>query len=107
MGLNVRPVKRRVVLFYPMLPSGEFDHYSLHTGCDVGANATKWAANYWCAAAHYAPSPLDLDWGRVEMLLGGLSPTLTAQAVEHAAAVGAAPSNLEGAESRARGELDR
>ena len=29
------------------LPSGEFDHYSLHAGCDVGANATKWAANYW------------------------------------------------------------
>ena len=38
---------RRVVIFYSMLASGEFDHYSLHTGCAVGANATKWAANFW------------------------------------------------------------
>ena len=35
------------MIFYSMLPSGEFDHYSLHAGCDVGANATKWAANFW------------------------------------------------------------
>ena len=46
-GLAVTPKKGRVVIFYSMLPSGEFDHYSLHAGCDVGANATKWAANYW------------------------------------------------------------
>jgi prolyl 4-hydroxylase len=46
-GMAVRPQKRRVVIFYSMLPSGEFDHYSLHAGCDVGANATKWAANFW------------------------------------------------------------
>ena len=45
--LNVRPRKRRVVIFYSMLPSGEFDHYSLHAGCDVGQNFTKWAANFW------------------------------------------------------------
>ena len=45
--LNVRPSKRRVVIFYSMLPSGEFDHYSLHAGCDVGPNSTKYAANYW------------------------------------------------------------
>ena len=49
--LNVHPSKRRVVIFYSMLPSGEFDHYSLHAGCDVGANGTKWAANYWSARA--------------------------------------------------------
>ena len=36
----------QVVIFYSMLPSGEFDHYSLHAGCDV-TNGTKWAANYW------------------------------------------------------------
>ena len=46
-GLAVTPSKRRVAIFYSMLPSGEFDHYSLHNGCDVGRNATKWAANYW------------------------------------------------------------
>ena len=46
-GLAVPPSRRRVVLFYSMLPSGQFDHYSLHAGCDVGPNATKWAANYW------------------------------------------------------------
>ena len=45
--LNVHPKRRRVVIFYSMLPSGEFDHYSLHAGCDVGENATKWAANFW------------------------------------------------------------
>ena len=45
--LNVRPKRRRVVIFYSMLPSGEFDYYSLHAGCDVGPNLTKWAANYW------------------------------------------------------------
>ena len=45
-GLSVRPQKRKVVIFYSMLSSGEFDHYSLHTGCDV-KNGTKWAANYW------------------------------------------------------------
>ena len=45
--LRVVPRRRRVVLFYSMLPSGEFDHYSLHAGCDVGPGATKWGANYW------------------------------------------------------------
>lgn len=29
--------------------SGEFDHFSLHTGCDV-LNGTKWAANFWYIA---------------------------------------------------------
>jgi hypothetical protein len=47
--LTVRPQKRKVMIFYSMLPSGEFDHYSLHAGCDVGPNGTKWGANYWCA----------------------------------------------------------
>jgi prolyl 4-hydroxylase len=46
-GLAARPVKRDVLIFYSMLPSGEFDHFSLHTGCDVGPDAVKWAANYW------------------------------------------------------------
>ena len=46
-GLAARPVKRDVLIFYSMLPSGEFDHFSLHTGCDVGPDAIKWAANYW------------------------------------------------------------
>ena len=46
-GFAAEPKKRRVVIFYSMLPSGEFDHYSLHAGCDVGENGTKWAANYW------------------------------------------------------------
>jgi len=47
-----------------MLPSGEFDHYSLHSGCDVGPNATKWAANYWI-------------WNTPQQMLSFLRPSLS------------------------------
>ena len=46
-GLPVKPERLAVLIFYSMLPNGEFDQTSLHAGCDVGPNATKWAANYW------------------------------------------------------------
>ena len=45
-GLAVAPSKRKAVIFYSMLPSGDFDQFSLHAGCDVH-NGTKWAANFW------------------------------------------------------------
>ena len=45
-GLAVRPKRLAVLLFYSMLPNGEFDQTSLHTGCDVKVGI-KWAANFW------------------------------------------------------------
>ena len=45
-GMSVKPHRLAVLIFYSMLPNGEFDQTSLHTGCDVKAG-TKWAANFW------------------------------------------------------------
>ncbi len=43
-GLVVHPKKGHATLFYSMLPSGEFDVYSLHGGCPV-LKGRKWAVN--------------------------------------------------------------
>jgi len=45
-GLAVKPQRLAVLLFYSMLPNGEFDQTSLHTGCDV-KEGVKWSANFW------------------------------------------------------------
>ena len=45
-GLAVRPKRLAVLIFYSMLPNGEFDQTSLHAGCDV-KEGVKWAANFW------------------------------------------------------------
>lgn len=45
-GLAVKPERLAVLIFYSMLPNGEFDQTSLHTGCDV-QDGVKWAANFW------------------------------------------------------------
>ena len=45
-GLAVAPRRLAVLLFYSMLPNGQFDQTSLHAGCDVKAG-TKWSANFW------------------------------------------------------------
>lgn len=45
-GVAVAPEARAVLIFYSMLPNGEFDQTSLHAGCDV-KKGTKWAANFW------------------------------------------------------------
>jgi prolyl 4-hydroxylase len=45
-GLQVKPEKGKVIIFYNMLPSGEVDPYSLHAACPV-KHGTKWAANKW------------------------------------------------------------
>eukprot|EP00965_Chrysotila_dentata_P157303 5196926-Pleurochrysis_carterae.AAC.1 len=36
----------QVLIFYSMLPNGEFDYTSLHAGCDV-IEGVKWSANFW------------------------------------------------------------
>jgi len=48
-GMQVKPAKGRVILFYSLLPSGDYDSMSLHGGCPVKGDATtvKWAANQW------------------------------------------------------------
>ncbi|KAF1313602.1 Proly 4-hydroxylase, partial [Globisporangium splendens] len=45
-GLKVPPRKRKVVIFYSMLPSGESDPMSLHGGCPV-EEGTKYSGNKW------------------------------------------------------------
>ena len=45
-GLAVKPRAGSVLLFYSMLPNGDFDHTSLHAGCDVH-EGVKWSANFW------------------------------------------------------------
>ena len=44
--VQVRPERLAVLIFYSMLPNGEFDQTSLHAGCDV-ERGVKWAANFW------------------------------------------------------------
>ncbi|KAF0709377.1 Aste57867_5967 [Aphanomyces stellatus] len=45
-GLSVTPKKRKVVVFYSMLPSGRGDVYSLHGGCPV-LDGVKYSGNKW------------------------------------------------------------
>lgn len=45
-GLKVPPVKRKVIIFYSMLPTGEGDPMSLHGGCPV-EEGTKYSGNKW------------------------------------------------------------
>lgn len=45
-GLKVPPKKRKVVIFYSMLPTGEGDPVSLHGGCPV-EEGTKYSGNKW------------------------------------------------------------
>jgi len=48
-GLRVKPIKGKVILFYSLQPSGNYDPYSLHGGCPVlgDQKVIKWAANQW------------------------------------------------------------
>ncbi|GAB9472981.1 Prolyl 4-hydroxylase subunit alpha-1 [Globisporangium polare] len=45
-GLKVPPRKRKVIVFYSMLPNGEGDPLSLHGGCPV-EEGTKYSGNKW------------------------------------------------------------
>eukprot|EP00545_Synedropsis_sp_CCMP1620_P005314 CAMPEP_0119006658 /NCGR_PEP_ID=MMETSP1176-20130426/2442_1 /TAXON_ID=265551 /ORGANISM="Synedropsis recta cf, Strain CCMP1620" /LENGTH=445 /DNA_ID=CAMNT_0006958609 /DNA_START=73 /DNA_END=1407 /DNA_ORIENTATION=- len=45
-GLKVKPVRGKVIIFYSMTPEGGFDPYSLHAACPV-QEGIKWAANKW------------------------------------------------------------
>lgn len=45
-GLKVPPKKRKVVVFYSMLPTGEGDPMSLHGGCPV-EEGIKYSGNKW------------------------------------------------------------
>jgi len=46
-GLKVPPRRGAVILWYNFHPSGRGDRNSLHAGCPVGQNLTKWSANKW------------------------------------------------------------
>mmetsp|Transcript_125634 Transcript_125634/g.401781 ORF Transcript_125634/g.401781 Transcript_125634/m.401781 type:complete len:178 (-) Transcript_125634:23-556(-) len=46
-GLKVPPRKGSVILWYNFHASGRGDRNSLHAGCPVGSNLTKWSANKW------------------------------------------------------------
>ena len=45
-GLRVTPQKGRVIIFYSLLPNGQYDPLSLHGACPV-KEGVKWAANKW------------------------------------------------------------
>ncbi|OQR85475.1 hypothetical protein ACHHYP_11779 [Achlya hypogyna] len=45
-GLKVAPQKRKVIVFYSMLPNGENDPISLHGGCPV-EDGVKYSGNKW------------------------------------------------------------
>ncbi|KAG6590794.1 Prolyl 4-hydroxylase subunit alpha-1 [Phytophthora cinnamomi] len=47
-GLKVPPKKRKVIVFYSMLPNGEGDPMSLHGGCPV-EEGVKYSGNKWLA----------------------------------------------------------
>jgi len=46
-GLKVKPVKGKVIIFYSLNAAGDMDEYSLHGACKVGEGNVKWAANKW------------------------------------------------------------
>jgi len=46
LGLEVRPSKGSALLFYNMLPDGNGDDFSLHTGRRID-RGVKWACNLW------------------------------------------------------------
>ncbi|KAL3905147.1 MAG: hypothetical protein SGARI_004597 [Bacillariaceae sp.] len=45
-GLQVKPVKGSVIIFYSLKPDGELDPLSVHAACPV-SKGEKWAANNW------------------------------------------------------------
>ncbi|UIZ25229.1 hypothetical protein KXD40_009007 [Peronospora effusa] len=45
-GMNIAPKKRKVIVFYSMLPNGEGDPMSLHGGCPV-EEGIKLSGNKW------------------------------------------------------------
>jgi len=55
-GLKVPPKRGSVVLWYNYLASGRGDRNSLHAGCPVGKNLTKWSANKWVRTKPHGPA---------------------------------------------------
>jgi prolyl 4-hydroxylase len=53
-GLKVPPKKRKVIVFYSMLPNGEGDPMSLHGGCPV-EEGIKYSGNKWVWNKPYHP----------------------------------------------------
>ncbi|RLN61735.1 hypothetical protein BBP00_00005198, partial [Phytophthora kernoviae] len=62
-GINVAPKKRKVVVFYSMLPNGEGDQKSLHAGCPVD-EGVKLSGNRstYCARSIYKCLKSILPW---------------------------------------------
>ena len=59
-GLRLKPVKNTAMIFYSMMPDGNFDPWALHGGCPVlGDHDEKWVA---------------VQWLRVQYPEGGLPP---------------------------------
>jgi prolyl 4-hydroxylase len=46
LGLKIKPEKGNAILFYNLLPNGQFDTLSYHGGCPI-LKGEKWAANKW------------------------------------------------------------
>lgn len=46
LGLNVKPARGKVAMFYSLTPDGQLDDFSLHGACPVVAGV-KSAANKW------------------------------------------------------------
>ena len=111
--LNVHPKRRRVVIFYSMLPSGEFDHYSLHAGCDVGQNFTKWAANFWIwntqqmsTLLHPSLRAIVNDLRDPETTVAASTLSATAAAATLAAELGADEASIKASEDAAQEVYD-
>ena len=45
-GIQVKPEKNKVIIFYSLHPDGTMDHNSLHGACPV-KKGNKWSANFW------------------------------------------------------------
>ena len=46
LGYTSTPDKNKALLFYNLLPNGQYDPYALHSGCAV-EEGEKWSANVW------------------------------------------------------------
>lgn len=54
-GLQVKPEKNSAVLFYNLLPTGEFDIYSVHGSCPIVSGGPKLISQQWIREAPYEP----------------------------------------------------
>jgi prolyl 4-hydroxylase len=53
-ALVVKPVAGKAILFYNLLPDGNYDERSIHASLPVAPGREKWMANFWVSACRFS-----------------------------------------------------